>query len=361
MRQQTFLATGLLLLALLFGAAGGATALFALSPHSANGGESEMGGAPVGSAFTYQGRLEDAGGPADGLYDFEFTLYDTPSGGTALGGLNLDDVTVTDGLFNVILDFGSNVLDGDARYLELGVRPGGDPGPYSTLSPRQPLTPTPYAVYATIAPWSGLSGIPADLADGDDDTTYSAGFGLGLNGAEFEVDPGAVQLRVGDSCAVGQAIQVINQDGSVLCEIDDDTTYSAGFGLGLLGTQFEVDSGLVQRRVGDSCAVGQAIQAIQQDGTVSCEVDNDTTYVAGFGLDLSGTQFNVVTGTVQQRVSGACAVGKAVRQISADGSVTCEDVGPARRSCLGRNTPLRPWTAQATSVATQPSPLDRMA
>ena len=31
---------------------------------------------PMGTAFTYQGRLIDANNAADGLYDFQFKLYD---------------------------------------------------------------------------------------------------------------------------------------------------------------------------------------------------------------------------------------------------------------------------------------------
>jgi hypothetical protein len=34
------------------------------------------------TAFTYQGRLQDGGAPANGSYDFQFTLWDALSGGT---------------------------------------------------------------------------------------------------------------------------------------------------------------------------------------------------------------------------------------------------------------------------------------
>jgi len=37
-----------------------------------------------GTAFTYQGRLDDAGQPAHGIYDFRFTIYDSASGGYRL-------------------------------------------------------------------------------------------------------------------------------------------------------------------------------------------------------------------------------------------------------------------------------------
>jgi hypothetical protein len=47
-------------------------------------------------------------------------------------------------------------------------------------------------------------------------------------------------------------------------------------------------------------------------------------YTAGFGLALSGMQFSVLTGTIQQRVSGVCGSGYAIRQVNGDGSVVCE-------------------------------------
>src|SRR5689334_23280578 len=39
----------------------------------------------VGSGFTYQGRLNVSGSPANGQYDLVFTLYDALSGGTQVG------------------------------------------------------------------------------------------------------------------------------------------------------------------------------------------------------------------------------------------------------------------------------------
>ena len=105
---------------------------------------------PVGTAFTYQGRLIDANNAADGLYDFQFKLFDANIGVNKLGpDVNKAEVDVIDGYFTVELDFGS-VYDGNSRWLEIGVRPGAldDPCDYSVLIPRQKLTPTPYALYA---------------------------------------------------------------------------------------------------------------------------------------------------------------------------------------------------------------------
>jgi len=112
--------------------------------------------APMGTAFTYQGRLIDANSAADGLYDLQFKLYDANVAGTQKAGtLNIGEVDVIDGYFTVALDFGSGVFDDNDRWLEIGLRTGElkDPNVYTLLSPRQKVTPTPYAMYAK-------SGIP---------------------------------------------------------------------------------------------------------------------------------------------------------------------------------------------------------
>lgn len=103
--------------------------------------------APMGTAWTYQGRLLDANGPADGLCDFEFKLFDDPCTGTQQGNtIEVNDLDVVDGYFTAEPDFGSNVFNGDARWLQIGVRPGGSIRNYSALSSRQKVTPTPYAL-----------------------------------------------------------------------------------------------------------------------------------------------------------------------------------------------------------------------
>jgi hypothetical protein len=80
--------------------------------------------AALGTAFTYQGRLTDGGRPADGEYDLQFTLYDAAKSGTRVGGPVVhEDVAVTGGLFTVQIDFGEGAFDGDACYLQIGVRP----------------------------------------------------------------------------------------------------------------------------------------------------------------------------------------------------------------------------------------------
>jgi hypothetical protein len=110
--------------------------------------------AALGTAFTYQGRLTDGGSPAKGEYDFRFTLYDAATGGTQVGSVvGEENFVVTDGLFTVELDFGEGSFTGEARYLEIGVRPGDSGAVYTTLSPRQELTAVPYALSLRPGAW----------------------------------------------------------------------------------------------------------------------------------------------------------------------------------------------------------------
>jgi len=114
-----------------------------------------------GTAFTYQGRLNDGANPANGNYDLRFAIYDAAGGGAQQGNPLTNSATgVSNGLFTVTLDFG-NQFPGAARWLEIAVRTNGAAG-FFTLNPRQPLTPTPYAITAenlngTVV-GSGLSG-----------------------------------------------------------------------------------------------------------------------------------------------------------------------------------------------------------
>jgi hypothetical protein len=105
--------------------------------------------APAGTAFSYQGQLKDANGPVTDSCDFQLSLWDALSGGSQIGTtLTRSGVAVSEGLFTVQLDFGANAFNGNARWLETAVRCPSGGGVYNTLTPRQPLTPAPYALYS---------------------------------------------------------------------------------------------------------------------------------------------------------------------------------------------------------------------
>ncbi len=101
------------------------------------------------TVFTYQGTLTDAGNPASGDFDMQFKLFDTATVGTGVQQgptITNPSVTAAAGIFTVQLDFGAGPFSGPPRFLEIGVRPAGSPDHYTLLSPRQPLTSTPYSV-----------------------------------------------------------------------------------------------------------------------------------------------------------------------------------------------------------------------
>jgi hypothetical protein len=104
---------------------------------------------PLGTEFTYQGQLKQAGQLLNGSADFVFNLYDAASGGNLLGSQALNGVAVNGGLFTVQLnaagELGFNAFDGNERWLDIAVN--GTP-----LVPRQQLTASPYALFSA-APW----------------------------------------------------------------------------------------------------------------------------------------------------------------------------------------------------------------
>jgi hypothetical protein len=95
--------------------------------------------------FVFQGQLQSTGTPANGSFDMEFALFDLVGGGSQIGStLTRSGVAVSNGIFSVNLDFGSS-FPGATRFLEIKVRAAGG-GSFTTLSPRQVVTSSPYSI-----------------------------------------------------------------------------------------------------------------------------------------------------------------------------------------------------------------------
>src|SRR5262245_20078099 len=102
--------------------------------------------AQMSPTFTYQGEPKQRGVPVDGSVGMVARLYDSAIAGTLLGQQGLGNVPVSDGLFTVVLntgsEFGPTAFDSDQRWLEFVV--GGQ-----VLAPRQKLTAAPFAFTAS--------------------------------------------------------------------------------------------------------------------------------------------------------------------------------------------------------------------
>ncbi|MFN8486455.1 MAG: hypothetical protein U0350_02620 [Caldilineaceae bacterium] len=150
----------------------------------------------LGTAFTYQGHLNDGANSANGAYDFQFNLFDVEAGGAALNPtpVTVANVNVQQGVFTVKLDFGPNAFTGAPRWLGISVRPAGS-GNFNDLNPRQAISPAPYALYADSAnnatnasnvPWTGVTGLSNELVVSGDgiNITSNATTGAAVKGSD---------------------------------------------------------------------------------------------------------------------------------------------------------------------------------
>ncbi|MFT6395715.1 MAG: hypothetical protein ACJAYU_000457 [Bradymonadia bacterium] len=322
-----------------------------------------------------QGYLTSSSGSVvDGAVTIDFRIY---GHATSLSPLLFEEtgvvLTVNEGHFvhylgtAAAMDLG--VFDGTRAYLELQVD-GEVP-----MTPRTEFGVTAYAAYAANSggvDWADVRGVPAELADGDDDTSVSSvlplrgpiggvlsldssgcaagatwiwsgvawecthpagtaygtatGGGLTLDGSnDFAVD-GTVQRTLSGACAPGEYLRAISADGTVTCQADSaGGTYDAATGGGLTmdgSNEFGIDDLVTQRRIGGTCDPGYAMRAINRDGTVVCEADDGQNLSGGSGIDINGTTHVVsVDNTVQRVLGNTCTYG--IQAIDPDGTVTC--------------------------------------
>jgi len=252
------------------------------------------------ASVVYQGFLTDADDtPLNGPVDLFFGLYDVETGGTPVASQSFPNTTVALGTFTVALTLDEADLVADDLWVEIAVATPGN-----VLGPRHRLGSAPFA-----------------LRCGSADTL------AGLAPADW-------QAPVTGSCPAGSAIQIVNDDGSVVCDTDDGegggvTDVVAGLGLAgggggdlLLdmdvpgaGLFFDVNDALAVQFGGDGVAETAArsdhghaylprgsstlcfgndkvAAIIPETGDVVCLPDFDTTYGPGSGNIVLDPTFN---------------------------------------------------------------------
>lgn len=268
----------------LFGLVAAALGVAALIPvATALGDDSESGdgrsieaATALSTAFTYQGRLTDGGSPANGVYDLRFILFDADTGGAQVGGIVAkEDVTVSNGLFSVELDFGGSAFTGDARWLEIAVRPGSGTGAsgYTVLSPRQPVSPSPYALFAKAAggvavPFTAAgstAGAPATSVGLI--TTNQGGTGIAIAGNRTSTDAAQYPAILGTNAGGGAAVQ-------------GESTYATGIAVEGLASGANGFGGYFSGTTGVKAVTSSALgAALDVDGPIKVSGTNPAAFV----------------------------------------------------------------------------------
>lgn len=284
----------------------------------------------LGSAFTYQGQLTEAGQPATGLYDLQVCLFDDPSAGNELAcSPDLDDVPVEDGAFTVALDFGAAVFVGDARWIELRIRAGADTGGYTVLLPRQPVRPAPEALRAARAD-SATTADSALVADSAliADTALSAD-------TAATADSATTADTANNATTADTATTALSADSTPWTGLTD---VPAGFADGVddnsggTVTEITAGTGLEGGPITTTGTIGIADGGVGAAQIATSAVGTDQIQDGAVGApDIDPTQ-------VQARVFGTCEPGFYVRGINADGSVLCSPLVNQNRFFSIRDT-----------------------
>ncbi|UCE59888.1 MAG: hypothetical protein JSU63_20890 [Phycisphaerales bacterium] len=265
--------------------------------------------AELGTAFIYQGQLKQDGVPVTGAADFQFALWNAESGGAQLATVASNGVTLTNGLFTTEVDFGPDVFDGSARWLEIQVAfPSG--GALTPLAGRQPVGPAPYAL-----------ALPGLLTQQNVTSPNLIG---GYNGNTVTTD--VTGATIGGGGSAGLTNRVTDRGGTVGGGNDNQAgdaagttidasyaTVAGGYGNTASGLQSTVSGGRSNTASGSDSAVGGGYlnnaldsNSVVSGGSKSTAGGNHATVAGGYKNAALG-DFSAVGGGEHNTVKGNSA------------------------------------------------------
>jgi trimeric autotransporter adhesin len=252
--------------------------------------------APVGSAFTYQGLLKNSSGqPVTAICDFQFTLWDSLSGATQLGDISSSlNVTVTQGYFTVLVnaagEFGVSAFASQARWLAISVRCPAGSGDYTVLTPRQALTPAPYAL-ALPGFYTRLTANNVNIVGGASNNVVSGAIGATLSGGGTVTESNRVTRNFGTI------------SGGYRNTVEGIVSVASGGYSNTVSGEYSVVSGGRNNTVGGDWAVasgGEANTASGDWAVVSGGKDNTAasslSTVGGGHLNTASNPYAIVSG-----------------------------------------------------------------
>lgn len=283
------------------------------------------------TAFTYQGELLQSGQPADGLFDFEFALFDSAVGGAPIALEQFaDDIQVRQGVFTVTLGFGPAIRSESELYLQIRVRPDGI-GTMTLLEPRQRIEAAPRSISTDFTQPDSVDS--ASIVNGsvisNDIAANSIGSGhIGLDAVgASEIAPGAVGTgEIADNAITSNKIQ----QGTLRHE--------------------DIDPNSIQRRVGGTCTANTAIRRIFSDGTVECEPDSGLISIPSVNVYSAFVENGGVEITDMDPFGSHLCVLSLVRMRDVDGS-------SEEALCLVNNDGFR-WKLQARTTSGNDADVD---
>lgn len=238
------------------------------------------------TAFSYQGHLNDGNGPANGLYDFTFTLFAVNSNGVPIAGPVTNSTTsVSNGLFSALIDFGPDIFTGNSSWLEIAVRTNGATD-FNLLVPRQQITAVPNALFAntssnisgtiSVANLTGVMSLsqlpPALITNGASGIDISGTFtGSGANLTNVVVNPQSISNNPG-----------ITSITAVINSAPAPATNWVFYALDPTSSNFVCTGGITQTNPGYP---NNTITVRQQTGLAGPNTVDKPTWNLSFGID----------------------------------------------------------------------------